>query len=61
VAGGIIEAMKTVQVKVPVVVRLQGTNAAEARKILEESDFPFRVAEGFAEAADKVVAALKEG
>ena len=59
VAGGIIEAMKTVQVNVPVVVRLQGTNAAEARKILGGAAFPFRVAEGFAEAADKVVAALK--
>lgn len=61
VAGGIIEAMKTVEVSVPVIVRLQGTNAAEARRMLEEAAFPFRVAEGFAEAADKVVAALKEG
>ncbi len=59
VAGGIIEALKTVEVKVPIVIRLQGTNAPEARKMLEESDFPFRVAEGLAEAAEKVVGALK--
>ncbi len=60
VAGGIIEALKTVKVEVPIVIRLQGTNASEARKMLEEADFPFRVAEELAEAAEKVVGALKE-
>lgn len=59
VATGIIEAMKRVEVKVPVVTRLQGTNAKEARELLNLSDFPFIVAEGLAEAAEKVVAALK--
>ena len=58
VAGGIIEAMKQVEVKVPVVVRLQGTNRDEARKMLDEADFPFVTAEGLGEAAEKVVAAL---
>jgi succinyl-CoA synthetase beta subunit len=59
VAAGIIEAMKRVDVKVPVVTRLQGTNAKEARELLSKSDFPFIVAEGLAEAAEKVVQALK--
>ncbi len=59
VAGGIIEAMKHVDVKVPVVTRLQGTNAAEARELLNQSDFPFIVAEGLAEAANKVVQSLQ--
>lgn len=58
VAGGVIEAMKQVDVKVPVVVRLQGTNAAEAREMLNQSDFPFITADGLADAAEKVVAAL---
>ncbi len=58
VAGGIIEAMKQVDVKVPVVVRLQGTNAIEARETLNKAEFPFITADGLAEAAEKVVAAL---
>ena len=58
VAGGIIEAMKQVDVKVPVVVRLQGTNAIEARETLNQAEFPFITADGLAEAAEKVVAAL---
>ena len=59
VAAGIIEAMKQVEVKVPVVTRLQGTNAKEAREILSQADFPFIVADGLAEAAQKVVAAIR--
>ena len=59
VAGGIVQAMEKVNVTVPVVVRLQGTNAKEAREILKQADFPFIVAEGLAEGAEKVVAALK--
>lgn len=59
VAGGIIEAMKQVEVNVPVVVRLRGTNAEEARALLEDADFPFIVAEQLAEAAEKVVASFK--
>ncbi len=61
VAGGIIEALKTVKVDVPVVTRLQGTNAEEAAKMLGEADFDFIVATGLAEAAEKVVAAAKGG
>jgi succinyl-CoA synthetase beta subunit len=57
VALGIIEALETVDVAVPVIVRLQGTNAKEARAILRDSDLDFIVAETLREAAEKAVAA----
>ena len=44
-------------VNVPIVVRLQGTNAKEGREILRESDVEFIVAETLHEAAEKAVAA----
>ena len=61
IAGGVIEAMKTVNVDVPMVVRLRGTNSEEAARMLAESDLDFIVAEGLAEAAEKAVAAAKGG
>jgi succinyl-CoA synthetase beta subunit len=61
VAGGVIEAMETVKVDVPVVVRLQGTNADQAAEMLSKSDLDFIVAKGLAEAAQKAVAAMKGG
>jgi succinyl-CoA synthetase beta subunit len=61
VAGGVIEAMKVVDVKVPVVVRLQGTNADIAATLLDEADFDFIVAPDLANAANKAVAAVKGG
>jgi succinyl-CoA synthetase beta subunit len=59
IAGGIIEATKMVDVNVPLVVRLEGTNAEEASKILEESGIKMTVARGLADAAEKVVASFK--
>ena len=59
VAQGIIDAVKNVKVDVPVVVRLQGTNADIAKKMLEESDLEFVVANDLEDAAKKVVAAIK--
>lgn len=59
VANGVIQALKTVEVNVPVVVRLQGTNAEEAREILRNSDLEFIVAETLHEAAEKAVAAAR--
>ena len=59
VANGIIQAMETVEVNVPVIVRLQGTNAEEAREILENSDLDFAVAGTLQEAADRVTEALQ--
>jgi len=44
---------------VPVVVRLEGTNAAEGRKLLDESDFDLIAAQDLTDAAKKVVAEAK--
>jgi len=59
VAKGIIEALETVEVDVPVVVRLQGTNAEEGRKLLQESSLEFILAETLDEAARRAVEAGK--
>jgi succinyl-CoA synthetase beta subunit len=61
VALGIIAAARSLGVKVPVVVRLRGTNAEEAARIIRESGLAFVPAEGLAEAAGKAVAAAKGG
>lgn len=58
VAAGIIEAAKHINLNVPVVVRLEGTNALEAQKMLDESGLNFVTAEGFKEAAEKVTQVL---
>jgi len=58
VANGIVQAMKTVDVTVPVIVRLDGTNAEEARKALLDSDLDFSVAGTLKEAAEKVNEAI---
>jgi succinyl-CoA synthetase beta subunit len=58
VAEGVVAAAKELNVGIPVVVRLQGTNASEGRKILEESGLELISAETLAEAGEKVVAAL---
>ncbi|MEE3262656.1 MAG: ADP-forming succinate--CoA ligase subunit beta [Candidatus Latescibacterota bacterium] len=57
VAEGVIQARKNLQTDVPIVVRLAGTNADIAAKMLEESDMNFAVGNGLADAAEKVVAA----
>ena len=59
VAEGIIKAVQVKEVKVPIVVRLQGTNAEIARKMLEDSGLKFTVAENLKEAAQKVVEVVK--
>ncbi|MDO8546961.1 MAG: ADP-forming succinate--CoA ligase subunit beta [Nitrospirales bacterium] len=56
IAHGVIEAAKEVQIKLPVVVRLQGTNAEEGRKLLLESGLKVDVATDLWEAAQKIVA-----
>ncbi len=60
VAQGVIEALKQVKVSMPVVVRLEGTNAKEAGEILDGSKLNFIVANGLKDAAEKVVAAIKK-
>ncbi len=57
IATGIVEALKQIQIKVPVVVRLAGTNLAEGEKILDESGLNLIRAKTFKEAAEKAVAA----
>jgi len=58
VAQGVTEAAGNVDLRVPVVVRLEGTNAEEARAILEGSNIDFVVAHSLREAAEKVVSVL---
>lgn len=59
VAKGVIEAAGKMDINVPVVVRLEGTNAEEAAQMLEQSGLSFEVGRSFQEAAEKVVAALQ--
>jgi succinyl-CoA synthetase beta subunit len=58
IARGVIEAAREVEVKVPLVVRLEGTNVEEGRRLLGESGLDLIVAEGMADAAEKAVAAV---
>ncbi|MBA4251153.1 MAG: ADP-forming succinate--CoA ligase subunit beta [Chlorobiaceae bacterium] len=58
VANGVIEAAKTLNIHVPIVVRLEGTNAKEAAEILEKSGLNFEVAQSLKEAAQKVTSVL---
>lgn len=59
VAQGVVQAVHEVQVPVPIVVRLAGTNVVEGRRILRESGLPVVTADTLAEAAEKVVAARR--
>ncbi len=62
VAQGVIDALsdKDLEVEIPVVVRLAGTNAEQAAKMLEDSPLDFIVGSNLKDAAEKVVAAAKE-
>ena len=60
IAHGVIDAAKEVGIKLPVVVRLQGTNAEEGRKLLAESGLKVEVATDLWEAAQKIVAMCKK-
>jgi succinyl-CoA synthetase beta subunit len=59
IAEGVITAVKNVGVKVPVVVRLEGTNAEKARDLLAQSGLKVIAASDLTDAAQKVVAAAK--
>ncbi|HEX4309494.1 MAG TPA: ADP-forming succinate--CoA ligase subunit beta [Acidobacteriaceae bacterium] len=58
-AQGVVQAAKNLNVKVPVVLRLEGTNVEEGRKILKDSGLKFIVGDTMQDAAQKVVAAAK--
>ncbi len=60
VANGVVEAARKVQVHVPVVIRLEGTNAKEAREILAHSGLNFMVANSLKDAAEKVTGAIEK-
>jgi len=59
VAEGIISAAKTVGVTVPLVVRLDGTNAVKGREMLKGSGLGITPADGMKDAAEKIVAAVR--
>jgi succinyl-CoA synthetase beta subunit len=59
IAQGIINAVRAVSLPVPLVVRLEGTNVAAGKKLLQESNLPIIAADDLADAANKVVAAAK--
>ena len=60
VATGVVQAAKNINITVPVVVRLQGTNADEAKKILDESGLNLISATTLEEAAEKVTESLSK-
>ena len=57
IAQGIINAVKAVKLPVPLVVRLEGTNVKEGKKLIADSGLPVITADDLADAAQKVVAA----
>lgn len=60
IAEGVVQAVKNIDMQVPLVVRLSGTNVEEGRKIIADSGLPIITAETLAEAAERVVQARNE-
>jgi malate-CoA ligase subunit beta len=60
VAEGVVQAVRNINLEMPLVVRLAGTNVEAGRQILRDSGLPIITAETLAEAAEKVVAAWKQ-
>ena len=60
VAEGIVQAVSKIDLRLPFVVRLSGTNVEEGREILKNSNLPIIMADTLHEAADKVVAAWQD-
>ena len=58
IAEGIIEGVKTVDIKVPLIVRVEGTNVDRARQMLDEANLGFITATDLDDAAQKAVASL---
>ena len=59
IAQALVEASKAVQLRVPLVVRLEGTNVEQGKKILADSGLPIISARNMADAAEKVVKAAR--
>jgi len=60
IAEGVVHAVKKIDMKIPLIVRLSGTNVEEGRRIIAESGLPIITAETLAEAAEKAVQARNE-
>lgn len=60
IAEGVVHAVKKIDMQVPLIVRLSGTNVEEGRKIIEDSGLPIIMASTLAEAAEKAVQARNE-
>jgi succinyl-CoA synthetase beta subunit len=58
-ATGVVEAAKKTNIQLPIVLRLEGTNVQEGKKILQESGLNFIIAETMKDAAERVVAVAK--
>lgn len=58
-ASGLVEAARQLHVKVPLVVRMEGTNVEQGKKVLADSGLSFIIAHSLAEAAEKVVKSIK--
>jgi succinyl-CoA synthetase beta subunit len=56
-ANGVVTAARELGIGIPIVIRMEGTNVELGRKVLEESEFNFTVADGMKDAAEKAVAA----
>jgi malate-CoA ligase subunit beta len=61
VAQGVVQATRETQLKIPLVVRLAGTNVVEGQKILKDSGLPIITADSLQEAAERVVKAMNDG
>ncbi len=60
IAEGVIRAVRELNLTMPLVVRLSGTNVEEGRRLIAESGLPIQTAESLADAAEKVVAAWSD-
>jgi succinyl-CoA synthetase beta subunit len=58
-ANGVVEAARKTNIQLPIVLRLEGTNVEEGRRILQQSGLNFTVAATMKEAAEKVVSAAR--
>ncbi len=61
IADGVVSAAREVQLSVPLVVRLEGTNVDLGKAILAKSNLPIIAADNLADAAEKIVKAVQEG
>jgi succinyl-CoA synthetase beta subunit len=59
IASGVVKAAKSLGTKIPVVIRLEGTNVDQGKKILAESGLAFSAADGMKQAAERIVGLVK--